>query len=180
MIATEVRRKSYTALESDREMGRTLSLPESEPTDCEAVDLVLLDIPGWRGLALTMGWDSIHLRSFDDLVANWLVGRDRQDLLKIAKAHTKDVRDGPDFTELVVSWLSQERLERLINLVAEAKYEHPIFPVCYSLGKAFTAVDIAIEHVTSVPVSTDRELSLVPADDADSWSVAESGESNVS
>ena len=180
MIATEVRRKSYTALESDWKMGQILSIPESEPADYEPVDLVLLDIPGWRGLALTMGWDSKYLRSFDDLVANWLVGRDRQDLLKLAKAHAKDARDGPDFTELVVSWLGQERLERLINLVEEAEYEHPIFPVCYSLGKAFTAVDIAIEHVTAVSVSTNKDLNLVPADDANAWSVDESGEDNVS
>ena len=163
MVATEERRRSFLALKCGAAAEEIFTLSDSQHTNFEPVDLVLLDISGWRGLALTMGWDQVYLRSFDDLVARWLVGRDRRELLQIATEQTSAAHDGLDFGKLAVSWLNEERLGRLESLINESQYEVPIYPVCYSLGKAFTAVDIAIEHMGASYRSTE-ELSLVPAD----------------
>lgn len=166
MVAVEARRKCFSAIESGVAPFGQLSLPEPVTVQFEPVDLVLLDLAGWRGLASTLSWDVAYLRSFDDLVDQWLLGSDHRRLLDIASEQLSSGGVGLDFGDLALAWLDRERLERLVSLVEASHGEYSVYALCYCLGKAFMAVGIAKERVESVPGFTDEELSLVPADDA--------------
>ena len=166
MIATEKLKRSFSALESGLATDQFLGQRDSAAAEFEPVDLVLLDVSGWRGLATGMGWDRARLRSFDDLVDRWLVGGDRRELLDMAMSQAESGSGSVDFEDLAAGWLDQNRLGRLVALINESGYELPMYPLCYSLRKAFTVVDIAIEHVNARSSATAEELRLVPADDA--------------
>ena len=166
MIATEKLKRSFSALEGGMATDQLLDWRNPEAVEFEPVDLVLLDVSGWRGLARGMGWDEEYLRSFDDLVDRWLVGGDRRDLLNMARSRVASGSGSVDFEDLAVCWLDQDRVGRLVALINESGYELLMYPLCYSVGKAFAAVDIAIEHVSVGSDTSVEELSLMPADDA--------------
>ena len=165
MVATKERRRSFTELEGGVETAWSSAGVGCEPVLFEPVDLVLLDVPGWRGLARGRGWDTKYLRSLDELVDRWLMGVDRRRLLEIAGKRLSTGSGKLDFRDLVVEWLDPGCLENLVTLVRASQDPFPVYPVCYALGKAFNAADIAMEHLMAGPDFSDEELMLVPADD---------------
>ena len=169
MVGTAERLKAFTDLEGGVETAWASTSFGPGRNDFEPVDLVLLDITGWRGMASNLEWDADYLRSLDELVDHWLLGADRRRLLEIAVEQSSAGSEGLDFKDLVMAWLDPARLDRLVSLVGESQDLFPVFPVCYALGKAFTAADIAVEHCGVRRGYSDEELRLVPADDASAF-----------
>ena len=169
MVATVERRRSFTAIKGGVETAWDSTPFAGGPVNYEPVDLVLLDTAGWRGLASGLSWDDDYRRSLDELVDRWLTGIDRRRLLEIAAEQSSGGLERLDFKALVVAWLDPPRLGRLVSLVQESKHQFLEYPVCYALGKAFTAVDITVEHYCARPEYSDDELMLVLADDASTF-----------
>lgn len=133
--------------------------PTPRTSGYQPIDLVLLDTAGWRGLAFAMGWSQEYRWSIDDLANRWLGGSDRRDVLALAN-RAAAARNNPVFAGLVVSWLDVDRMNRLMSLAEQLNPSDPVPPWCYSVTKAFTAVDVAIEHVRSRPHLTDDQLRI--------------------
>ena len=68
MVGTAERLKAFTDLEGGVETAWASTSFGPGRNDFEPVDLVLLDITGWRGMAARLESDADYLRSLDEMV----------------------------------------------------------------------------------------------------------------
>ncbi len=160
-------RLAHDTLELIAEINRT------SPTEGQAAEsathpepvetLATLDYGGWmKRLMEQEGWRETEGK-LQELFANWMGRNRRRELRRIAKDRVRKPEDGAD-AKLLETWVKDEDLKRLAQLVTEGEFPEPLTPVSFAIVNARTAVWSALHLATHARKLTDEEMAEVIRD----------------